>query len=197
MCCWPEREPGILATTDFNLPSFRTLLTNLRLLFLAPTDPLGLSDGIDQATFDQYRASELKHGRVAMLAVVGYVWPEFGRAHYDLIPGSVNTDDIPNGIAAIEAVPALGWLQMFFAIGAVDYYGYLFYPEANPKLDAAELEKRQLNELQHGRLAMLAIAELVRHDCHVTYGGGELDGGLTDLITGFPFLYNDVLSGSA
>ena len=32
-------------------------------------DPWGLSDGIDQETFDQYRTAELKHGRVAQLAV--------------------------------------------------------------------------------------------------------------------------------
>lgn len=50
---------------------------------------------------------------------------------------------------------------------------------------------------RHGRLAMLGILELLRHDCHVTFGGGELDQGLTELITGFPFLYNDVLSGSS
>jgi hypothetical protein len=34
-------------------------------------DPFKLSANIDQATFDQYRAAELKHGRVAMLAVIG------------------------------------------------------------------------------------------------------------------------------
>lgn len=37
-------------------------------------DPLGLAK--DQETFDQYRASELKHGRVAQLAVIGYIVPE-------------------------------------------------------------------------------------------------------------------------
>lgn len=37
-------------------------------------DPLGLAK--DKETFDQYRASELKHGRVAQLAVLGYIIPE-------------------------------------------------------------------------------------------------------------------------
>jgi hypothetical protein len=32
-------------------------------------DPLGLSADGDQAKFDQYRAAELKHGRVAQLAL--------------------------------------------------------------------------------------------------------------------------------
>lgn len=131
----------------------------------------------------------------AFTTQLGYVVPEFTRAHYDFIPGKVSTDTIPNGIQAIDAIPALGWAQMFFLIGSVDYYGYLFFPDANPDLDPEELEKRELSELQHGRLAMLAFLELLRHDCHVTFGGGKLDDGLTELITGLPFLYNDVLSG--
>jgi hypothetical protein len=42
-------------------------------------DPLGLTNGVDQATFDQYRTAELKHGRVAQLAVIGYIVPEVCR----------------------------------------------------------------------------------------------------------------------
>jgi hypothetical protein len=34
-------------------------------------DPLGLAASIDQETFEQYRTCELKHGRVAQLAVIG------------------------------------------------------------------------------------------------------------------------------
>ena len=42
-------------------------------------DPLGLAK--DQETFDQYRVSELKHGRVAQLAVIGYIVPEIFKVH--------------------------------------------------------------------------------------------------------------------
>lgn len=86
---------------------------------VAPTgyfDPAGLAKDIDQETFDQYRTSELKHGRVAMLAVVGYVIPEIFRFPGEIAPG-VAFADIPHGIAAVNAIPSLGWFQMIFAIG--------------------------------------------------------------------------------
>jgi hypothetical protein len=150
-------------------------------------DPLGLSDNIDQDTFDQYRAAELKHGRVAQLAVVGYVVPEFFRFPFDISPG-IACADVPNGVAALSTIPTLGWAQIIFLIGAVDYYGYLGDFEAGkPTLEPAEFEKRQLNELQHGRIAMLAVLELLRHDSQNTVSAGF--DGLDNLITGFPFLY--------
>ena len=158
---------------------------------IAPTgffDPLGLSSGIDQATFDQYRTCELKHGRVAQLAVVGYVVQEVYRFPGEIAPG-IKFADIPNGVAAINAIPSLGWAQMFFFIGAVDYYGYLGDFDAGKlKLSDEELAKRQLNELQHGRIAMLATLELFRHDSQNLVSPGF--DGLDHLITGLPFLYN-------
>jgi Chlorophyll A-B binding protein len=151
-------------------------------------DPLGLSTNIDQETFDQYRTAELKHGRVAQLAVIGYIVPEIYRFPGEIAPG-IKFADIPNGVAALDAIPALGWAQMFFLIGAVDYYGFLGNFEAGqaPGMDAAELEKRSLNELQHGRLAMLAVLELLRHDSQNLVSPGF--DGLDNMITGLPFLY--------
>jgi hypothetical protein len=37
-------------------------------------DPLKLSEGKDQETLEWYRAAELKHGRVCMLAAVGLLF---------------------------------------------------------------------------------------------------------------------------
>jgi hypothetical protein len=157
---------------------------------IAPTgffDPLGLSKNIDQETFDQYRTSELKHGRVAQLAVIGYIVPEIYRFPFDIAPG-LPCSEVPNGVAAINAIPALGWAQIFFLIGAVDYYGFLGnFDIGKPELAPEELEKRKLNELQHGRLAMLAVLELLRHDSQNLVQPGF--DGLDKLITGLPFLY--------
>ena len=40
-------------------------------------DPLGLSKGADAATMKRRRAVEIKHGRVAMYATIGYIVPEY------------------------------------------------------------------------------------------------------------------------
>jgi hypothetical protein len=151
------------------------------------TDPLGLSTNIDAETFEAYRASELKHGRVCMLAVIGYIVPEVFRFPGEIAPG-VAFADIPNGVAAIEAVPSLGWLQMFFLIGATDYYGFLGDFDIGKKpVGKPDLEELQLNELQNGRLAMLAFLELLRHDSQNFISPGF--DGYDNLITGLPFLY--------
>lgn len=55
-----------LAATDFS----KELGAQIPLNFF---DPLGVLGGADQAEFDRLRWVELKHGRVAMLAVVGYL----------------------------------------------------------------------------------------------------------------------------
>ena len=48
-----------------------------------PFDPLGLAVFRD---FDEMRAAEVRNGRVAMLASVGWVWPQ--------IFGTFNSDDV-------------------------------------------------------------------------------------------------------
>ncbi len=175
---------GRMATSSALKMSFESELG-----VLPPTgfwDPLGLSANIDADTFAQYRTAELKHGRVAQLAVLGYIVPEVFKFPGDIAPG-VSFESIPNGIAAIEAVPALGWFQMVFLIGAVDYWGFLILGDTEGKGKTAEqLAKAQTQELQHGRLAMLAILELLRHDSQ-GFIGGMYAGD--HLITGLPFIY--------
>ena len=120
--------------------------------------------------------------------MIGYIVPEIYRFPGDIAPG-IPFASIPNGVAAINTIPALGWLQMVFLIGAVDYWGVLGdFAVGKPELDDEELEKRQLQELQHGRLAMLATLELLRHDSQNLVTPGF--DGLDTLITGLPFLYN-------
>ena len=97
---------------------------------------------------------------------------------------------MPNGVAAIDAIPFLGWAQIIFLIGAVDYWGVLGdFETGKPNLSPSQMEDFKLKELQHGRLAMLAIMELLRHDAQNLVSPGF--DGLDNLITGFPFLYGN------
>ncbi len=62
-------------------------------------DPLRLSDSKDQATLDWYRAAELKHGRVCMLASLGIVVQGLNTG---IIPGFPVTET--NAFAALREV---------------------------------------------------------------------------------------------
>ena len=68
-------------------------------------DPLGLTNDKEQELFDKARVGEVKNGRAAMLAVIGYVVPEFYRFPGELAPG-LKFADIPNGIKAINVIPS-------------------------------------------------------------------------------------------
>merc|ERR1712039_427374 len=60
------------------------------------------------------RVTEIKHGRVSMLATMGYITPELvGKFPGYLSPSNgLKFEDVPNGLAAISKVPGLGWLQI-------------------------------------------------------------------------------------
>mmetsp|Transcript_14598 Transcript_14598/g.35506 ORF Transcript_14598/g.35506 Transcript_14598/m.35506 type:complete len:208 (-) Transcript_14598:3047-3670(-) len=157
-------------------------------------DPAKLSEGISQETFDQYRTAELKHGRVAMLAVLGYVatetyhWP--GEIAYGL-----KFADVPSGLKALEVIPNFGILQIIILVACIEKYGFLaegtFGDAGLLNLTEDELKKRQTQELNHGRLAMLATMELFRHDSQTLISPGfDGDGVFNNLITGLPFIYN-------
>ena len=147
---------------------------------LMPTgffDPLGLAKDIDKPTFEQRREAELKHGRIAMLAVVGLVIQDYAR-----LPGSIDIDgtsfeSVPNGIDAVTAISPLGWLQIVAAIGYFELrvwqrrenstpgdfgFGSKFFGE---EINGTEKEiDLKTKEIQHGRLAMLGVSDLIFND---------------------------------
>ena len=137
-------------------------------------DPLGLSADGDEVVFARRRAVELKHGRVSMLAVVGYVVAEIAR-----FPGKIDLEgttfvDIPNGLAAITAIPAFGWFQIAASIGYWEIFGWQQVEGANPgdfgygnkffgeELEGEKLIEKQTKELQNGRLAMVSSSFLTQ-----------------------------------
>jgi hypothetical protein len=157
-------------------------------------DPLGLSKNIDQAKFDRWRYIEIKHGRIAMLAVLGYI----SQCQHRL-PGLISTSanlsfaDVPNGYAALNAIPAAGVAQIVMFIGFLE----LFFMKSVPgtgnehvgdfrngaidfgwdSFDAqTKLQKRAI-ELNNGRAAMMGILGILMHE----------------QINGRPFIINDLL----
>merc|ERR1719204_1434867 len=69
-------------------------------------DPLGLSKDGNVDTFKRRRATEVKHGRISMLATMGYITPEFFKFPGYLAPHlGLKFSDVPNGLAAFSKVP--------------------------------------------------------------------------------------------
>ena len=143
-------------------------------------DPLGLVADGDQEKFDRLRFVELKHGRISMLAVVGYLTQEAGvRLPGDIDFSGTSFASIPNGFAAFKAIPAGGLVQLLFFVGvleasvmrdltgeaefvgdfrngAIDYGWDTFDAET-------QFQKRAI-ELNQGRAAMMGILALMVHE---------------------------------
>ena len=74
----------------------------------------------DQERFDTLRKYEVKHGRVAMLAIVGHIVTAAGyRCGGDIAYG-VPFSSMKAGIAAFYTVPPAGLLQLFIFIGLLE-----------------------------------------------------------------------------
>merc|ERR1711871_1414573 len=136
-------------------------------------DPLGLADTPEKLA--TYRNAEIKHGRLAMLAVVGWLVSEeedFALANFFDLPTFLQETDgrapsVLNG--GLEQVPPVFWAIAVFTayvyelvdekypaksgiIGDLEFDPAGFFPEG----EVAQ-QRMRLAELKHGRLAMLAI----------------------------------------
>jgi hypothetical protein len=139
-------------------------------------DPLGLARKADARTLKRYREAEITHGRVGMLAVVGFLVGE------QVAASSVIVVRGP-AITHLAQVPFPFWIFLSFAIAnaeliraqiafvepqdvPVDQPGLMrdsyspgnlgFDPLNLKPTNPEELQEMQTKELQNGRLAMLA-----------------------------------------
>jgi hypothetical protein len=154
-------------------------------------DPLGMLEGADQAEFDRLREVEIKHGRISMLAVVGYLTTASGY-RFDGYPA-----DVPAGLGAWKALCAtsdgqnvLGQMAIFFAIAELanrdvpwskttsefpgDYRNGALDFGWDRLSDADKLRKRSI-ELNNGRAAQMGILGLMVHEA---MGVSILPGGV-------------------
>lgn len=134
------------------------------------------------------RAAELKHGRSAMIATVGYFFHKVGWTfdkisvhEYLSVTKDIKFADLAamNPVAAMKSLPAESWGQMFAFCSLIEIYelthsnGKLAYDETvAPGLQPGGLtgdlgwnplqitvdDRRQTVELQNGRAAMFAIS---------------------------------------
>merc|ERR1712024_403831 len=139
-------------------------------------DPLGFTSDGDEASFKRRRSVEIKHGRICMMATMGYITPEItGKLPGYLSPSAgLKFEDIPNGLGAVSKVPAAGWLQIIayfgfceFSGGFEDYktgtpgdYGFKVLTSDDPE----EKTKKLSAEITNGRLAMVAIIGMFFQD---------------------------------
>eukprot|EP00960_Hanusia_phi_P031433 749283-Hanusia_phi.AAC.3 len=148
-------------------------------------DPLGFSGKYD---IKWLRESELKHGRVCMLASLGYIVQEFVHLPFEATSN-------PVGSEAFYQVPAGGLWQIFAAIGAIEHFSHNFKMSGstmfsdgrtpgnfgfdplgfgkNPQARA----RYELAELKNGRLAMLGFSGMI-HGSFIT-GKGPINALLT------------------
>jgi len=170
-------------------------------LEIGVTEPLGVFDPLgwletQPESFERRRAVERKHGRIAMVAVIGNLVHNAGIE----IPGSINLDgsvkfsDIPDGFKGIWAVPAFGLFQIVLFAGimelvtwpASDYTGDYGTGYLGQTLEGEELKFKLDMELNQGRAAMLGIfgamvGEGVTGETlheHIANGGAILIPGL-------------------
>jgi len=142
-------------------------------------DPLGMLNNASQERFEQLRYTEIKHGRVSMLAFLGFITNYAGiRLPGDIDFSGTSFESIPSGFSALGAVPKGGLVQILafvyllefimrdnsgtgefvgdFRSGTIDF-GWDDFDEEE------KLSKRAI-ELNNGRAAMMGILGLMVHE---------------------------------
>jgi light-harvesting complex I chlorophyll a/b binding protein 1 len=143
----------------------------------SPTLSYEYFDPLNFATEDNFailREAELKHGRIAMLAVLGNFVPDIWRE--TIVPPSsillspshlLSFQEVPCGIKALTTVPIVGWIQIVAFIGFLERKVFV---QKNPRdmpgdygtgyfgtRNKGENERSLRSELENGRLAMIAF----------------------------------------
>jgi len=148
---------------------------------VAPTgyfDPLGFAQkGISLNDIKRYREADVQHGRVAMLATVGYLAGEAVSGPFSITgPANDQLQQVPLPAFLLLTVgigyneirraqigwvePDLGnWSKTLFTLRESYYPGDIgFDPLGLKPTNAKEFANMQTKELQNGRLAMIGVA---------------------------------------
>jgi len=160
--------------------------------------PLGLATSGDETEFRRRRVAEIKNGRVAMIACIGYIVPEWVRFPGYCSPSQdLKFADIPNGVDALYKVPVEGWAQIGIFIAFLELFplrqeadripgdapgcgrlGIPWFLLGRPGTECDKVKsERSLNaEINNGRLAMFAITGMVFQNCVCGTTGPQMWG---------------------
>jgi hypothetical protein len=154
-------------------------------------DPLGLLKEADQERFDRLRYVETKHGRIAMLAILGHLVTSAGIRLPGEIAFGVPFSSIKAGLAAFKDIPVAGTVQIFFFIGLLE----LGFGARQDEIEAAQLkasgwdqatiDRKVAIELNNGRAAQMGILALIIHE--------KLDNNpyIINSLLGYPVPFNN------
>ena len=151
-------------------------------------DPFGFAEKADLVQMKGYRESETTHGRVAMLAILGFLiteqpiefHPLFHTGFKDIGPAIRHLDEVRAAAPSFFEILALsiGAAELFRALkgwefpnenGAVLKDNYFpgdigFDPLGLKPKDPEAFAEMSTKELQNGRLAMLGVAGIVAQE---------------------------------
>jgi len=150
-------------------------------------DPWGLATMGSDKTLAFFRHAEIKHGRVAMAAMVGFLF-HINHIHFPgmLSPTYGVSFEALSNMGPFEAwnnVPLLGQLQVIWTIAGLEHASECLDPAGHytkggtpgnlkflknfwdtpgftKKLTAAQLAEKRASELKNGRLAMIGVASI-------------------------------------
>lgn len=143
-------------------------------------DPLGLSEGQSDAIMNAYRESELKHGRIAMAACLGW-YLNAGGVH-----PAFDSKLSSNPLEAATQLSVAGWAQIILACSAVEWLAEQI--KSRPGYQAGDLlgasywvddsdegwVDYQNKELNNGRLAMVAFMGILTQDTLFSNYGDQI-----------------------
>jgi len=144
-------------------------------------DPVGFTTDATEGKIRFYREVELKHGRVGMLAALGFVLAE---NFHPLFGGDI---DVPSYLAFQQTPLQTFWGAVVFVIAILETLSVFsfnspfgeepwsirsdhlpgdlgFDPMGLKPTDPAELKEMQTKELNNGRLGMLAAAGMIAQE---------------------------------
>lgn len=141
-------------------------------------DPLNLATFGSDETLRWFRASELKHSRVAMVATTGYLINAAGIHFPGMLSSDISFESLStmNPFDAWDAVPTAGKAQILVTILAAELIteakGTHYMKGGDlptmvfPAIDFSgvskeTIDRKRTSELNNGRLAMIAIMSFV------------------------------------